>query len=99
LPSDCETFGLPALESQAAGKPVVTTRCNGPEYVVNSEKLGRVVEKGNASGLAAAMADVYEKREQFNGEAIRDNAFRRFSRTRVSPQFSSLYRKVLGGEK
>ncbi len=98
VPSDCETFGLPALEVQAAGKPVVTTRCNGPEYVINSEELGRTVEKNNAGELAAAMTEVYEKADRFDKQAIRDNAFRRFSRTSVSPQFTSLYRKVLGKE-
>lgn len=70
VPSDFETFALPALEGQAAGKPVVATRCGGPESIVTSDALGRVVVKDDAEALADAMMEVMRNREGFDSEEI-----------------------------
>lgn len=94
VPSDYETFGLPALESIAAGKPVVATRCNGPEYIINSEKLGRIVTKGDPVALAGAMRDVLQNYHGFDSRLISSNARSRFARKAVAQQFSDLYRQV-----
>ncbi|MCP1716126.1 glycosyltransferase involved in cell wall biosynthesis [Methanocalculus alkaliphilus] len=98
ISSDYETFGLPALEALAAGKPVVSTRCNGPEYIINSTKLGRVVEKGDSSILASAMKEIYNTRRTFDPELIRNSALQRFSRSSVRNQFTRIYREVINGK-
>lgn len=74
IPSDLETFALPAIEGMAAGRPVVTTRCGGPEALVSGPDVGRIVEVGSAQQLAAAMLDVYECRDQFDRDVIRAHA-------------------------
>ena len=95
VPSDYETFGLPALEAMAAGKPVVTTKCNGPEFVVESNKLGRVVERGSGEELFKGMEDICKNYDQFNQEEIKRSAYERFSMTAVAGQFSALYKNIL----
>ena len=95
VPSDYETFGLPALEALAAGKPVVTTRCNGPEYVVDSEQLGRVVERGSVEELFKGMLEVYADYEAFDRVMISRSAYERFSRSKVAGQFTALYEDIL----
>ena len=93
--SDYETFGLPALEAMAAGTPVVTTKCNGPEFLVESKKLGRVVERDSGAALFAGMEDVYKNHDNFNREEIKRFAYERFSRTAVASKFTELYKELL----
>lgn len=99
ISSDYETFGLPALEAMAGGKPVVTTQCNGPEYIVNSEEFGIVVERGNAISLENAMVEVYERYNMFDPEKIRTKTYQRFSHTSMSKEFNDLYQKIFSRAK
>lgn len=91
VPSDYETFGLPALEALAAGKPVVTTRCNGPEWLVRDHRFGRFVERGSPSALADAMVEVYRTRDEFDSDFIRSDTWNKYSRTAVA----SLWRNAI----
>jgi len=68
--SDYETFGLPALEAMAVVTLVITTKCNGPEFLVESKKLGRAVELDSEAALFEGMEDVYKNYDNFNREEI-----------------------------
>lgn len=96
--SDYETFGLPALEALAAGKPVVTTRCNGPEWLVHDERFGRCVERGSSTALAGAMLEVYDSRYGFDSDFIRSETWNNFSRTAVSRQWSDAIHRAVANK-
>lgn len=73
-----ETFGVVVGEAMACGKPVISTRCGGPEFFVNDEN-GVLVDAGNAQALADAMADFINDRVSFNPETVRASVVNRFS--------------------
>lgn len=50
-----ETFGRTLIEAMASGKPVVATRCGGPEEVVMDGETGFIVEPQNPQAVADAV--------------------------------------------
>jgi len=61
-PSLYEGFGLPALEAMACGTPVITSTASSLPEVVGD--AARLVDPGDADGLAATMAHLLGSREQ-----------------------------------
>lgn len=95
MPSDYEALPLPALESMAAGNPVVATRCHGPESIITSDELGRLVGKSDVKALAEAMADVYSGREGFRKSFIQNTARDRYSVASVGGRIREMYNDLL----
>ena len=73
-----ETFGVVLGEAMACGKPVISTRCGGPEFVVN-EETGVLVDVAKPEEMADAMADFIAGRISFKPEAVRNSVVSRFS--------------------
>lgn len=55
LSSKQEAFGRVIIEAMAASKPVVCTKCGGPEEIVIDGKTGFLVPVGNPSSMANAI--------------------------------------------
>ncbi len=73
-----ETFGVVVGEAMACGKPVISTRCGGPEFIVNEEN-GVLVDVADPEGLADAMADFIQDRVSFDPRTVRASVVDRFS--------------------
>jgi len=58
LASDYEGSPLAVLEAMAASVPVVATAAAGTVDLVEAQRTGALVEKGDAEGLAAGLVDV-----------------------------------------
>jgi glycosyltransferase involved in cell wall biosynthesis len=93
LPSLHETFGLVLAEAMACGKPVLATRCGGPEFVVKP-KTGILVEAANPEALASAMADFIEKRTPFDVQQVRQSVVERFGEAAFLKNISALYEEI-----
>jgi glycosyltransferase involved in cell wall biosynthesis len=91
ISSDLESFALAAIEAQAAGKPVIATRCFGPEFIICDRSLGRLVERNDPTALSAAMMEVCEQYESFDCESIQRRTFERFSDRALASAWSKVY--------
>jgi glycosyltransferase involved in cell wall biosynthesis len=96
LPSRRESFGVVFAEAMACGKPVLTTRCGGGEYVVTSE-TGMVVPVDDADALAEAMLGMISGRIRFDAERIRSSAVHRFAREVYRRNLAGAYLEAVSG--
>ena len=95
-PSSQESFGLAALEAQAAGVPVVATRIDGFLEVLHDGVDALLVAVDDPAGLAAAVRSLLQSpaRAARLAEAGRRNAAL-FSIERTTDRYSALYRTLL----
>ena len=80
LSSKIETFGVVLIEAMACGIPVVSTKCGGPNKIVDADT--GVLCDSTVSGLSEAMLDVMLKKK--DGHLIRKKAVERYSKGYVS---------------
>ena len=93
LPSLHETFGLVLAEAMSCGKPVIATRCGGPEFVV-TPATGVLIEPANPETLANTMEDFIHKRLQYDPQRVRDSVVERFSETAFLKNIAEVYEQV-----
>lgn len=94
LSSEYETFGVVLVEALALGKPVIATRCGGPESIVIPE-VGYLVQKNSVSELSQAMNHLYENKEQFVAENIRKYCADNYSEKSVIKRLGDIYKEAL----
>jgi glycosyltransferase involved in cell wall biosynthesis len=91
-----EPFGLVALETAAAGKPIIASDSGGLRDIVADGESGLLVPPGDVDALRAAMAQLIadpELRARMGVAAARRAAL--FSPDVVVPQFEECYRLAL----
>lgn len=99
LSSTSEGFPLVVLEAMAAGKPVVVTRCGGPEEVVEDGRDGFLVPSANPEKLAARIIDLVSNPglAAAFGQRARAKVTRQFSLERMVRQYEALYERCMNG--
>lgn len=95
--SDYETFGVVLIEALALGKPIVTTKCGGPNEIIN-EKNGLKVDVGDVSQLSNALRDMQVQYKNYSSREIRESCRQKYSGAVVAKKINSLYEKVLCNE-
>lgn len=88
-----ETFGVVVGEAMACGKPVIATRCGGPEFIIN-EQNGMLVDVANPQALANAMEDFIAGRMSFDADAVRTSVVNRFSPDAFLRNITAVYERL-----
>jgi glycosyltransferase involved in cell wall biosynthesis len=98
LASRSETFGVVLIEALACGKPVVATRCGGPESIVTDPALGLLCEVDDPGSLSQALGSAIQRLPQYSPATIRRFACDRFDYRHLAGKLAAAYRDVLDKE-
>lgn len=93
--SEHETFGLAVVEALALGTPVVATRCGGPEYIIDSPRMGRLCPRDDPGELARALIEVLDRPAEFGGPAIAATIMDRYGPAALHQSWRRVYAGVL----
>jgi len=95
IPSRYESFSMVAVESLAAGRPVIAPNIGGPAEIINSPSIGLLFTPGDPVDLSVALETAVQQYHQFDPNACRARgAF--FSIAVQADAHLKLYNEVLG---
>lgn len=96
LPSDVETFGVVLVEAMGAGKPVIATRCGGPEDIV-TEETGLLVPVNDEAALRRAMRTIMDNYGNYVPEKIRRYVIEKFGEQTYVAAFKAVFDELVTG--
>lgn len=89
-----ETFSVILIEAILHGKPVVSSKCGGPESFVNKEN-GLLIDKNNLQELKTAMKEMMLNYKSYNTETLIASVKEKYSPENIGKSFYQLYREIL----
>lgn len=91
--SRIETFSVVAAEGITNGKPVIVTRCGGPEGFVTQE-VGISIDVDSDVQLTRAILSMAESFDTYNPEKLATYAGANFSYSAIGQQISTIYTTI-----
>jgi glycosyltransferase involved in cell wall biosynthesis len=88
-----ESFGVTLVEAMASGRPIVSTKCGGPEDIVNNE-TGILVNNNTPYDLANAMLKMMEDINKFSPENLRKIYLSKYSELIIQQKYNKLYNQI-----
>jgi glycosyltransferase involved in cell wall biosynthesis len=100
LPSRDEPFGIVVLEAMASGKPIISSRTQGPITILD-DQTAYFTEIGNAATITQAMLDVARDKTGAMKKAAAASLLYQsaYCADAVVPQVEAIYRRVTGAGK
>jgi glycosyltransferase involved in cell wall biosynthesis len=93
--SRAESFGIAAAEALSVGRPVVTTRCGGPESFVG-ETCGEVVAPDDPQEMASAILRTWNRLDDFEPICLHAMVDARFGSDAFCDRMLALYDQTVG---
>lgn len=93
LASSWETFGVVFIEALAMGKPVIGTRCGGPEEIIDSSN-GLLVDPHNVEELSNAIEWMLNNYMKFDSSTIKKQTKECYSSHYVAKRIESILQKA-----
>jgi glycosyltransferase involved in cell wall biosynthesis len=90
--SSYETFGVVVIEALLSGKPVVSTRCGGPEDIIIEGQDGYLVDKDDPTAMCAGLLRLARDIERFDSQDLRRRCIERFSEEEFARRHAEVYR-------
>lgn len=91
-PSRYETFGIVLVEALSTGRPVIATRCGGPNDIIRSED-GTLVDVDDVDGLTEAMRNMINM--DWDTQSMRDGVEARYTKAAIRGQLLDIYDTIL----
>lgn len=91
VPSSHETFGVVAVEALLSGRPVLSTRCGGPEDIIVEGRDGYLVDKDDPAAMCAGLLRLAEELTRFDPQDLRQRCIERFSETTFARRHALAY--------
>jgi glycosyltransferase involved in cell wall biosynthesis len=92
--SNVETFSVVTGEALALGRPVIATRCGGPQAFITPVN-GVLIDTGDDAALSAAMLDLSAHAGRYDPARIRATVSDRFSPNAVGSAFLRVHQRLL----
>ena len=92
--SNFETFGMTVAEALISGKPVISTKCGGPEEFVN-ETNGRLINTSSLSELTVVLIEMSADYKKYNSNEIKSEIKSKFGAATIRAKLSNFYNSAI----
>lgn len=92
--SNVETFSVVTGEALAMGRPVIATRCGGPQAFVNDAN-GALIERGDDAALTTAMLRMADATHAYDPATVRATIHNDYSSEAVGRAMLEVYEAVI----
>lgn len=89
-----ETFSVVIVEAFFRGVPVVSTRCGGPEDIIN-ESNGLLCNNNDIDDLADKMVRIRKNYSGYSSDKIKSDAIKKYSEKSVCGKLMDIYVEIL----
>ncbi|BDT72842.1 D-inositol-3-phosphate glycosyltransferase [Comamonadaceae bacterium OS-4] len=93
--SSNETFGVVVVEALLSGRPVLSTRCGGPEDIIVEGRDGYLVDKDSPAALSAGLRRLASELDHFDPQDIRQRCIERFSDSAFASRHAQVYSAIM----